>query len=192
MDSTTVSGFFSGSGKSLAFRFNIIIGIALLVISSVSLYFGSLLERRSLVKGVEIQAGRSAELLAVNSASPLFTFNQDNLNSVAKAFSSDTQIRFLEIKDPSGKVLAGAGDAKDRTGVIVADRQAKVGSEVVGSVSLGLSTESVEERMKESWKVLIGREVILYLILLSLLSFLMRREVSKPLGAMNQVLQRAK
>jgi methyl-accepting chemotaxis protein len=192
MDSKTVAGFFSRSGRSLAFRFNLTIGIALLVISATSIYFGSLLERRSLMKGVEIQAGRSAELLAVNAANPLFTFNQDNLKSVAKAFSSDNLIRFLEIKDASGKVLAAAGEAKKQAGVIVAERQAKVGNEVVGSVSLGLSTESVEERMRESWKILIGREVILYLILLSLLSFLMRREISKPLGEMNRVLQRAK
>jgi methyl-accepting chemotaxis protein len=188
----SVAGFSNRSARSLAFRFNLIIGIALFVISAVSIYFGSLLERRSLMKGVEIQAGRSAELLAVNAANPLFTFNQDNLKSVAKAFSSDSLIRFLEIKDSSGKVMAGAGEAKNQTGVIVAERQAKVGNEVVGSVSLGLSTESVEERMRESWKILIGREVILYLILFSLLSFLMRREVSKPLGEMNRVLQQAK
>jgi methyl-accepting chemotaxis protein len=192
MDANTVAGFFSRSGKSLAFRFNLIIGIALFIISAVSIYAGSMLERRSLMKGVENQAGRVAELLAVSAASPLFTFNQDNLTSVAQAFGSDAAIRFLEIKDASGKVVAAAGDAKNQTGITLATREAKIGSEVVGSVSLGFSTASVDERMKESWKTLIAREAVLYLLLFSLLLYLLRRQVSRPLAEMNHVLQRAK
>jgi methyl-accepting chemotaxis protein len=192
MNSHRVVGFFNRSQKSLAFRFNLIIGVALLIISAGSTYVGSILERRSLVKGIENQAARAAELLAVNAAHPLFTFNQDNLKSVAKAFGSDPSIRFLEIKDSSGKLMAGAGEPKSLEGVIIAERQAKVGPEVVGSVSLGLSTDAVKERLKESLKTLIGREVVLFVLLFSLLSYLLRREVSRPLAAMNNVLQRAK
>src|SRR5919198_169179 len=109
MNSDRVVGFFNRSQKSLAFRFNLIMGVALFIISVCSTYVGSILERRSLVKGVENQAARAAELLAVNAAHPLFTFNQDNLKSVAKAFGSDPSIRFLEIKDSSGKLVAGGG-----------------------------------------------------------------------------------
>ena len=192
MNSHRVVGFFNRSQKSLAFRFNLIMGVALFMISVCSTYVGSILERRSLVKGVENQAARAAELLAVNAAHPLFTFNQDNLKSVAKAFGSDPSIRFLEIKDSSGKLVAGAGEPKGVEGVVIAERQAKVGPEVVGFVSLGLSTDSVKERLKESLKSLIGREVVLFVLLFSLLSYLLRRELSRPLAAMNSVLQRAK
>jgi hypothetical protein len=137
MNGSTVAGFLSLSGKSLAFRFNLTIGVALFIISAISIYAGSMLERRSLMKGVENQAGRVAELLAVSAASPLFTFNQDSLTSVAQAFGSDAAIRFLEIKDALGKVVASEGKAKDQSGVTLAKRDAKIGSEVVGSVSLG-------------------------------------------------------
>lgn len=90
MNTTYVAGLFNRSRRSLAFRFNLIIGVALLIISAGSTYVGSVLERRSLVKGVENQAARLTELLAVNAANPLYTFNKDNLSSVAKAFGSDT------------------------------------------------------------------------------------------------------
>jgi hypothetical protein len=83
-----------------------------------------MLERRSLMKGVENQAGRVAELLAVSAASPLFTFNQDNLTSAAQAFGSDPAIRFLKIKDASRKVVAPAGDAKNQTGITLATQSA--------------------------------------------------------------------
>jgi methyl-accepting chemotaxis protein len=192
MNSHRTVGFFNRSRSSLAFRFNLIIGVALFIISAGSTYVGSVLERKSLLRAVENQAARSAELLAVNAANPLFTFNQENLKSVAKAFGSDTSIRFVEIKDSSGKIMAAAGEASNQHEVVVAQRQAKVGNEVVGSVSLGLSTDSVEERMKESWKTILGREVVLFVLLFSLLSCLLRRQVTRPLGEMNNVLQRAK
>jgi len=192
MNNDHVAGWFNRSQRSLAFRFNLIIGVALLVLSAGSVYLGSTLERRSLLTAVENQAARSAELLAVNAATPLFTFNQENLKAVAKAFASDASIRFLEIKDSSGKVVAGAGETKKQSGVIVTERPAKVGNETVGFVVLGVSTESIEERMGESWKFIIGREVIMYVLLFSLLSYLLRRQVIKPLGQMNGLLQRAK
>jgi|RhiMetdeSRZDD1v2_1073273.scaffolds.fasta_scaffold09866_11 methyl-accepting chemotaxis protein len=183
---------FSRSHRSLAVRFNVIIGAALLIISAGSIYLASMLERRALTKAVEDQAVQVAELLAVNVASPLFTFNQNSLNSIAKAFASDLSIRFLEIKDGAGKVVASAREAKTQDRVIVAERRAKMGSEVVGSVSVGRSTDSIDEQMRESWKIIIGREIAVYALLFSLLSFLLRRHVTRPLGEMNHALQSAK
>jgi methyl-accepting chemotaxis protein len=183
---------FSRFHSSLAFRFNVIIGAALLIISAGSIYLASMLERRALTKGVEDHAAQVAELLAVSVASPLFTFNQNSLNSIARAFASDPSIRLLEIKDSSGKVVASAGDGKSRENLIVAQRQSKMGNELVGSVFIGRTTESIEAQMREGWKIIIGREVSLYVILFSLLSYLLRRHVTRPLGEMNRALQRAK
>ncbi len=39
--------------------------------------------------------------------------------------------------------MAAAGETKNQTDVVMAQRQAKVGNEVVGSVTLALSTDSV-------------------------------------------------
>jgi methyl-accepting chemotaxis protein len=191
MSKTSIGGLFSRSQRSLAFRCNLIIGIALFLISIGSTYVGSLFERRSLMKGVENQAARLTELLAVNVANPLFTFNQENINAVVKAFSSDSAIRSLQIKDSSGKVLATAGDGKEAKNLVLAERQSKVGNEVVGLVSLGVSTESVDERMRESWKIIIGKETMMFLILFTLLFFLLRWQVTKPLGALNELLRDA-
>ncbi|MEA2660147.1 MAG: methyl-accepting chemotaxis protein [Candidatus Binatota bacterium] len=192
MSTGNVGKLLNRTRKNLAFRFSLTLGVALLTLSAASIYVGSILERRFLVKSVQDQAARLTELLALNVAIPLFTFNQDNLKAVATAFASDTSIRFLQIKDPSGKIVASAGDAKNRAGVVTAERPAKKGNEVVGSVSLGMSTASVEERMKESWEILIAREGVMFLLLFSLLSILLRRHITRPLAAMNALLQRAK
>jgi methyl-accepting chemotaxis protein len=191
MNKNSIGGFFSRSQRSLAFRCNLIIGVALFMVSVASTYVGSVFERRSLLKGVESQAGRLAQLLAVNVANPLFTFNQDNINTAVKSFSSDASIRFLQIKDASGKVMAAAGEAKEAAGVVVVQRQSKVGNEVVGAVSLGLSTDSVEEQMRESWKILLAKEAIMFLLIFSLLFCLLRWQVARPLGKMNRLLREA-
>jgi methyl-accepting chemotaxis protein len=192
MSTDSVGKLLNRTRKNLAFRFSLTLGVALLTLSAASIYVGSILERRFLVKSVQDQAARLTELLALNVAIPLFTFNQDNLKAVATAFASDTSIRFLQIKDPSGKIVASAGDAKNQAGVVTAERPAKKGSEVVGSVSLGMSTASVDEQMKESREILIAREGVMFLLLFSLLSILLRRHITRPLAAMNALLQRAK
>ena len=192
MDSNRVGWGFSRFQRSLAFRFNVIIGVALLIISTVSLYTTSTLEQRSLNRDLENQAARLTELLAVNVATPLFTFNQSSLSSIAKAFASDPLIRSLEIKDASGKIVASVSPAKTQNRLIGTQRQVKLGAEVIGSVSVGLSTETIDESMRESWKIGILRELSLYVLLFSLLCFLLRRHVTRPLGEMNQTLQRAK
>jgi methyl-accepting chemotaxis protein len=184
-------GWFGRSRTSLTFRLSVILGATLLVISVSSAYIGSILEQRTLLKAAENEVDRLASLLAVNAANPLFTFNQSNLNALVQAFSSDSSIRFLELKDPSGKVIAGKGDAKNQTGLIVKGRPAKVGNEVVGSVSLGMSTESVDQSMRDKWQIIIGREAALFLVLACALLYLLRKQVTKPLGEMNDILKRA-
>ena len=54
--------------RSLAFRFTLIIGAAMLLISAGSTYLASVLEQRSLNQAVQNQAVQLAELLAVNVA----------------------------------------------------------------------------------------------------------------------------
>ena len=108
MSTDSVGKLLNRTRQNLAFRFSLTLGVALLTLSAASIYVGSILERRFLVKSVQDQAARLTELLALNVAIPLFTFNQDNLKAVATAFASDTSIRFLQIKDPSGKIVASA------------------------------------------------------------------------------------
>jgi methyl-accepting chemotaxis protein len=178
--------------EGLSFRFSLFVGIALLLATTVSTYIGVTLERRSLVKGLESQISRLADLLSANVATPLFTFNQENLNAVAHAFSSDPVIRLLEIKDKSGKVVAQAErESKDLRGLITVTRQVKVGTETVGSVNLGLSTESVDEAMRSAWRVLLFREAASLILLFSVLTFLVRRQVVRPLKRLNDLFLKA-
>jgi methyl-accepting chemotaxis protein len=178
--------------QGLSFRFSLFVGVALILATTVSAYIGATLERRSLVKGLENQVTRLTDLLSANVATPLFTFNQENLNAVAHAFSRDTAIRLLEIKDKSGKVVAQAErESKDLQGVVVITRAVKVGSETVGSVNLGVSTESVDEAMRSAWRVLLFREAASLVLLFSVLTFLVRRQVARPLKRLNDLFMKA-
>ena len=183
--------FLSYSRRRLSLRINLIIGIALVLGSLGSSYLGSVLQRRSLIEGLEEQAGQLAEVLALNVATPLFTLNQEKLDALTGRFNNDPTVRFLRVEDPSGKLVAAVGDTLDQRDLIIARRQAKVGNEIVGSISLGLSRESVERQMAENLRILVSREVFMFLLLFSLLSYLLRWQVTRPIEEMNRLLQRA-
>ena len=172
--------------EGLSFRFSLIVGITLILATTVSTYIGARLERGSLLNGLEAQVSRLADLLVANAAPQLFTINHENLNAIAHAFSSDPMIRLLEIKDQSGKVVAQAEQSvKDFRQVVVVTRPVKMGAETIGSVSIGMSVETVDEAIRSAWRVLLLREILTLVLLFAVLILLVRREVAGPLKRLN-------
>src|SRR5262245_12245191 len=98
----------SGS-QSLILRFAVVTGVALVAVALVSMFVSHFMERRTLLTELERQTTRTADLLAQNIATSLFTFNQDNINATVAAFASDPAVRYIEIKDNDGKVSAKSG-----------------------------------------------------------------------------------
>jgi methyl-accepting chemotaxis protein len=88
-------------------------------------------------------------------------------------------------------VIASAGDAQKTHDLVVATYGVKMGSEVVGNVSLGISTDSVDQAMVEVMRVLIAREVIVLVLLFSLVAVLVRRQVTRPLAEIDRVMEHA-
>jgi len=164
----------------LTVRFSFVTSISLVAISVLATFVSGQLERRSLLYRLQDQTVRLADLFAANVASSLFTFNRDNINTLASGFSTDRMIRFIEVRDTTGKVIAlkGSNDP-DRT--VTAIRDVKYGSEPVGKVKLSLSTESVNEALHRYWTHLMFREGLGLLLLLLVITALVRREVSRPL-----------
>ena len=172
-----------GKISRLAFRFNLITGIALLVIGFITLTVRHYMERRARFADIEIQATRTADLLADNVASPLFTFNQYKISGTVAAFSNDSSIKYIEVKDRTGKVAATRGDNKNWTGMLAVTRPVRFNnSDVLGSVTLALSTAAVEQALNREWWSIILSEVINTALLFIVLTVLMRREVSEPLS----------
>ena len=189
MSSLDVAGFWKRSRSSLTVRFSLIVGAALIVFSLISAYASTVLERRSLRAGLEAQAARLAQAFGSSVANALFTFNSEVIKSAAQGFGNDPSIRFLEVKDPSGKVIASAGDAQKTQGLVVATYGVKLGSEVVGNVSLGISTDSVDQAMVEVIRVLIAREIVVLVLLFSLVAVVVRRQVTRPLAELDRVME---
>ncbi|MBI4246959.1 MAG: HAMP domain-containing protein [Candidatus Rokubacteria bacterium] len=181
-----------GAKRGLAFRFNLLVGIALLVVSAASAYLGARAERDTLAGELARQAGRMADLLAASSANALFTFDDHGLDGTVQAFLKDPEVRLLEIRDKAGKVAKSGNWSSDRQGLIVAEREVKAGVETVGTVVLGLSPEPVERAVAGAWRRLLAREAVGLLLLFALLAYLIRREVARPLAELESVLSTAK
>ena len=96
--------------SGLTYRFTLVTGVVLFVLAGLSTVISRSLERDMLSAALERQAAHVADLLVANVANPLFTFNRDGIVTVANAFGGNPMIRFLEIKDPSGKSIATSGD----------------------------------------------------------------------------------
>jgi methyl-accepting chemotaxis protein len=191
MSTSDITGFWRRSRSSLTVRFSLIVGVALIVFSIISAYASTVLERRSLRSGLEAQAARLAQAFGSSVANALFTFNSEVIKSAAQGFGNDPSIRFLEVKEQSGKVIASAGDPQKTQGLVVANYPVKMGSEVVGTVSLGISTDSVDQAMVEVIRVLVAREVVVLILLFSLVAVVLRRQVTKPLSEIDRVMERA-
>src|SRR5258706_2445505 len=160
MNTSTAAGYWKRSGSSLTFRFSLIVGIALVTFSLISAYASSVFERRSLRAGLEAQSTRLAQAFGASVANALFTFNSEVIKAAAQGFGNDPSIRFLEVKDSSGKVIAASGDAQKTEGLVLASHSVQIGSEVVGTVTLGVSTDSIDQAMVEDLRVLIAREIV--------------------------------
>jgi len=177
------------SRARLTVRFSVVIGITLLIISAVATFVSGEFERRSLLVQLERQAVRFTDLFAANVASSLFTFNRDNIDTLTTGFSSDRMIRFLEVRDSTGKIIAMKGSTDGQGKTITASREIKYGSERVGKVTLSLSTESVDEALNRYWKHLIVREALGLFLLSLVITALVRREVSRPIQQVGDGLQ---
>ena len=138
---------------------------------------------------LEREAGRLAELLARDSAHALFIFQYGMLDATVRAFGNDPAIRLIEIKDKSGKVVIASGGTSERHGLMVATREVSSGGQVIGSVTLGLSIEPVEQAARAAWSRLAIREVIGLALLFAVLAFLVRRVVARPLAQMAGLLE---
>jgi methyl-accepting chemotaxis protein len=171
-----------GSGSNrLTVRFSVVIGLALLLMSSLATLVSVQFERDSLVNRLQDQAIRFADLFAANVAASLFTFNKANIDAVVKGFSSDQMIRFLEVRDMSGRVIAVRGTNQEPGEVVTATRDVKYSKEPVGKVSVSLSTESVDASVRRYWWHAIIREGLGLLLVSLVLTALVRREVSRPI-----------
>lgn len=173
----------------LTVRFSLMIGVALVFMSCVGTLISVQLERQSLLDRLEVQAVRFADLFAANVAASLFTFNRANIDSVVAGFSSDPMIRFLEVRDTSGKIIAVKGTNKSEGEFVTVTRNIRYTTEPVGKISLSLSTESVDESVRRYWWYAGVREGLGLLLVSLVLTSLVRREVSRPIQQVAKALQ---
>lgn len=164
----------------LTARFSLVIGTALLAMSCLATWVTVQFERQTLMERLEDQAVRFADLFAANLAASLFTVNRENIDAVVTGFASDRTIRFLEVRDPTGKIIAAKGTPPQTESVTV-NRDVKYAKEPVGKVTLALSTESVDTAVHYYWWRAAVREALGFFLVSLVLTVLVRREVSQPI-----------
>ena len=169
--------------SSLVFRFSLITGLAMLIIGVISTIVTSYIERRTLWADIEKRGVETADLLAKNIARDLFTFDQYKINGTVAAFGNDPAIKYIEVKDKSGTVKAFRGDTRDLTATLAFVRPVFFNdAAAVGSVTLWISTASLEALLSRGWWSILLREMTNQVFLLVILTFLIRREISRPLS----------
>ena len=156
----------------------------MLAVGIVAMAVSNYMDRRSLLTALKKDAIHTADLLAFNVANSLFTFNQDNISATLAAFGTDTAIRFIEVKDTASKVIATIGKKTDGTETLTVDRPINFQhKELLGSVTLEISTASVEASLsRDSWHIIL-REAISLIFLFIVITFFMRREILRPLSS---------
>ncbi len=175
----------SSRSHGLAARFAALAGLAVTVILAVSGYVGARLEASALREQLERQGGQLTELAAAEVANDMFTFALSDLDAKILSFRKDPSVRFLEIKDANGKAIKAAGDPQGR--LVLHTRDIVAGGGKIGTISLGLSTESIDRAVALSWWLLLAREVVVLLVLWIALYVLVRRMVARPLEEIAQV-----
>jgi methyl-accepting chemotaxis protein len=167
----------------LVFRFSLVTGFALLVVGVISTLVSSYIERGEFLADIEKQGVRTADLLANNIAGALFTFNQYKINGTVAAFGNDPAIKYIEVKDSSGKINTARGDKRDLAATIPVTRPVFFNNaDAVGSVTLWISTASVDRLLGGAWRNILLRETASLVFLFIMLTVLMRREISRPLS----------
>jgi len=166
--------------QRLVFRFALLVGLALLVVSAVAAWVSGRSQYATLHDGVERQAMQVAELLADSSAPSLFAFETNALDGLVVSFSKNPSVRLVEIRDKDGKVLKTAGSAQD--GLVTASAAARAGKEVVGTVLVGLSDEPVRLAALKAWSLVLATTLVQLVVLFAVIVWLIRREVMLPLG----------
>jgi len=169
--------------NDLVFRFSVVSGIALLAVGILTLMVSSHMERESLTAALTKQANHTADLLAFNIASALMFSDQDDIKPTVKAFSNDTSIRFIEIKDADGKVATTFGNRDPHETTVTVTRPIRQQKENLGAVTVALSMDSVDAALgRERWNIIL-RETMGLILLFVVITIFMRREILAPLAS---------
>jgi len=169
--------------NDLVFRFSIVSGLTLLAVATLTLMVNGYMERQSLTAALTEQASYTADLLAFNVSSALMFSNQDDIKTTVTAFGSDTSIRFIEIKDASGKVAGSFGNHNQESSTVIVTRPIRQQKDNLGSVTVALSTASVDEALgRERWNIIL-REAMGLILLFVVATVFMRREIFTPLAS---------
>jgi len=167
----------------LVFRLAVVSGITLLSVGVLTSIVSNQMERRSLTAALTKQATYTADLLAFNVASALMFSNHDDIKTTVSAFGSDASIRFMEIKDTNGKVAGTFGNRNQERATVMVTRPIRQQKDNLGSVTVALSTASVDEALgRERWNIIL-RETMGLMLLFAVVTIFMRREILRPLSA---------
>jgi len=168
--------------QRLIVRLALQVGVGLLAVSAISAVIGARSQEAAMHAGIQRQAQQLAELLADSSANALFTFETNALDGVVATFSKNPAVRLVQIRDKDAKVIKSVGESGQQSGLVIASHRAKAGSEVVGSVTVGLTDEPVKQAVTEAWAMVLAGAGLELVVLFTLLVWLIKRGVTRPLG----------
>jgi methyl-accepting chemotaxis protein len=153
------------------------------VLTVLSLVFASMIgvltsnERTIFERQLAGKGENLARLLASISLDPILSYNFDYLESYAKELGKDPDVAYVVVLDREGKPLTQSfAEPADRAGLMTFNAPVQQGSEVKGSVRIGLRTAAIDAGVRRS-QLLVLTIGLVALALVAVLVLLLFRKV---------------
>ena len=184
-----INNFLQGS---LARKFVINVLFTLFAVFAAMGYVIYTHEKNALFADLRGKGENTAKILAAISADAILSFNFAYLDNHVRSFTaSDPDIVYAVILDKDGKPLTSQKtDIPDRTDVLEFSSPILQSKDQFGIVKIGYSTVKIKQVLWESQATLAALSLGAMLIVAFLIYVLFRRLAVKPLGRLNEVVEK--
>jgi PAS domain S-box-containing protein len=133
-------------GGSIALVVPFALALAITLVLGLVLGSGVRVLTRNMMSDLESEADRYVDNLAGILALPIWTFDEQHIESIATAFSQNDTVCMLAVVDGYGRSLFAL--TPQESAAVVRSREVLYEGAVIGRVRLGLSTEAITEERR--------------------------------------------
>jgi methyl-accepting chemotaxis protein len=173
-------------------KFTVSILVALALVFTIMGVIINMHEKNVLLSEVTSKGNNLTGFLAKISVEPILSFNFSYLESYVQDIASgDPEIAYAIIFDKEGKQLTEQKAAVDKTEILEFTSPVIQTNELIGSVTIGISTKHVQAALMKSRMIITGLSVATMLVISLLVFYLFRILALKPIERLNAVVKQA-
>jgi methyl-accepting chemotaxis protein len=173
-------------------KFTVSILVALALVFTAMGVIINMHERSVLLSEITSKGNNLSGFLAKISVEPILSFNFSYLESYVKDIASgDPDIAYAVIADKDGNPLTQQKIADDKSGIREFTNPVLQNNDLIGSVTIGISTKHMESALMKSRMIITLLSVGTMVVISLLVFFLFRVLALKPIERLNAVVRQA-